>query len=139
MTSEGIDFSASGDGIGLALLFNAVTEILLCSNNPILVKSLHGILRDEGYIVDIADHPAMAVQRVFEKVYSAAIMDPEPFGLSVEDAIRIIKRVRPEMLVIFVGYDQLEDVLNIEAPIDLEEFKRAIRNIHPSGMLSGTA
>jgi DNA-binding NtrC family response regulator len=128
-----------GDGIGIAHFNYAVTEILLCSNNPILVKSLHGILRDEGYFVDIADHPAMAVQRVFEKGYSAAIMDPEPFGLSVEDAIRIIKRVRPEMLVIFVGYDKLEDVLNIEAPIDLEEFKRAIQNIHRFGRISGTA
>jgi DNA-binding NtrC family response regulator len=112
-------------------------EILLCSNNPILVKSLHGILRDEGYFVDIADHPAMAVQRVFEKGYSAAIMDTEPFGLSTEDAIKIMKSVRPEILVIFIGCDKVEDVLKIEAPIDLEEFKRAIHNIHRSGRVSG--
>jgi DNA-binding response OmpR family regulator len=99
------------------------------------VKSLHGILRDEGYVVDIADHPAMAVQRVFEKGYAAAIMDPEPFGLPVEDAIRIIKTVRPEMLVIFVGYDNLAaDVLSIEAPVDIEEFRRTIQDIRGSGV-----
>jgi DNA-binding NtrC family response regulator len=124
-----------GDGIGIAHLYYTVTEILLCSNNPILVKSLHGILRDEGYFVDIADYPAMAVQRVFEKGYSAVIMDPEPFGLSVEDAIRIIKTIRPQMLVIFVGYDSLgADVLSIEAPVDLEEFRRSIQNISSPGV-----
>jgi DNA-binding response OmpR family regulator len=110
-----------------------MTEILLCSNNPILAKSLFGILRDEGYIVDIADHPAMAVQMAFKKEYVAAIMDPEPFGLSVEDAVRIIKTVQPEILVIFVGHDKLgADVLSIEAPIDLEEFKRTIQGIRRS-------
>ncbi len=111
-------------------IYGAVIEILLCSNNPILAKSLHGILRDEGYFVDIADHPAMAVQMVLMKKYTAAIMDPEPFGLSVEDAIRIMKTVQPEILVIFVGYDKLgEDILSLEAPIDLEEFRRTIQGI----------
>jgi DNA-binding response OmpR family regulator len=111
-----------------------VTEILLCSNNPILAKSLLGILRDEGYNVDVAEYPAMAVQMALARRYTAAIMDPEPFGLSVEDAIRIIKTVQPGMVVIFVGYDKLgADVLSLEAPIDLEEFKRTIQGIRASG------
>jgi DNA-binding response OmpR family regulator len=114
-----------------------VTDILLCSNNPILARSLHGILRDEGWSVDVAEHPAMAVQMAFIKRYLAAIMDPEPFGLSVEDAIRIIKTVQPEMLVIFAGHDKLEaDILSIEAPINLEEFKRTIQGIRCSGRTS---
>ncbi len=118
-------------------MYCVVTEILLCSNNPILAKSLHGILRDEGCSVDIADHPAMAVQMVFAKRYTAAIMDPEPFGLSVEDAIRIIKTVQPEIVVIFVGYDKLgADVLSLEAPIDLEEFKKTIQGIRGYGRIS---
>ncbi len=107
-----------------------MTGILLCSNNPILAKSLYGILRDEGYDVDIADHPATAVRMVLRRRFAAVIMDPEPFGLSIEDAIQIIKAVQPEILVIFVGYDKLgSDVLSIEAPIDLEEFKRTIQSI----------
>jgi DNA-binding NtrC family response regulator len=119
------------------VLYCAVTEILLCSNNPILARSLHGILRDEGYSVDIADYPAVAAQMVFMKRYTAAIMDPEPFGLSVEDAIGIIKTVQPEMLVIFAGHDKLgADVLSIEAPIDLEEFKKTIQGIRCSGRTS---
>ena len=105
-------------------------ETLLCSNNPILVKSLYAILRDEGYGVDTADHPSLAVQLALKKSYAALIIDSEPFGLSVEDAIRIIKIIIPGIVVIFVGYDSLEsDVLSIEAPIDLEQFKRAVHRI----------
>ncbi len=105
-------------------------ETLLCSNNPILVRSLYGILRDEGYCVDTADHPSLAVQMAFKKNYAALIIDSEPFGLSVEDAIRIIKTVLPAIVVILVGYDSLEsDVLSIEAPLDLEQFKRAVHHI----------
>ena len=119
------------------LLSHAMTEILLCSNNPILAKSLYGMLRDEGYDVDIAEHPAMAVQMVFRRRFTAVIMDPEPFGLSTEDALQIIKAVQPEILVIFVGYDKLgSDVLSIEMPIDLEEFKKTIQDIHRFGKIS---
>lgn len=104
-----------------------MTEILLCSSNPLLIKSLYGILRDEGYTTEIADHPALAVEMAFRKKYRALIIDPEPFGLPVEDAVNIIKTVHPEILVIFIGCDTLEmDALSIEIPVDLEEFKQAL-------------
>jgi DNA-binding NtrC family response regulator len=107
-----------------------MAETLLCSNNPLLVKSLYAILREEGISVDTADHPSLAVQMAFNKEYAALIIDSEPFGLSVEDAIKIIKTILPEIVVIFVGYDTLEtDVLSMEAPIDLEHFKSTIRSI----------
>ena len=100
---------------------------LLCSNNPILVKSLYAILRDEGSDVDIAEHPSIAVQMALGKQYAVLVIDSEPFGLSVQDAIRIIKSILPEIVVIFIGYDNLDtDVLNVEAPLDLEQFRRTV-------------
>ncbi len=103
---------------------------LLCSNNPILVKSLYAILREEGCDVDVADHPSGAVKMAFSKQYAALVIDSEPFGLSVQDAIRIIKSILPEIVVIFVGYDTLDtEVLSIEAPIDLAQFKRTVQNL----------
>ena len=106
-------------------------EVILCSHNPLLLKNLYGILRDEGYLVEIADHPALAVRMALKRNYSMVVIDSEPFGLSVHDAIRIIKTVLPEVLVIFVGYDKLEtDALTIEAPIDLAKFKRAVHDLH---------
>jgi len=108
-----------------------MNEVLLCSHNPILIKNLYGILREEGLSVETADHPSLAVQMVFKKNYTTVIIDPEPFGLSLEDAVKIIKTVLPGVVVIFVGCAKLgTDALNIKAPVDLEEFKRTIHDVH---------
>lgn len=109
-----------------------VSEILLCTNNPILTKSLYGILRDDGYSVEVAAYPSEAVQMVLKKEYDAMIIDSEPFGLSVDDAIKIIKTILPDIFVILLGYDKLEtDALSIDAPIDLGEFKKIVRSMNP--------
>ena len=105
--------------------------IILCSSNPILIKSLYGILRDEGYEVETIEHPAFAVQRVMSKRYDFIILDSEPFGLSAEDAVEIIKIVAPEMPILFVGGDRDRDKERtpaVETPVDLEEFKRTIHS-----------
>jgi len=107
-----------------------MNEVLLCSQNPILIRNLYGMLRDEGHRVETAEHPALAVQKALGQNFAAVIFDSDPFGLSVEDAIKIIKTVHPHILVIFVGYDRLQsDNLNIRVPTDLEEFKRVICEI----------
>jgi len=105
--------------------------ILLCSHNPILVKSLYGLLRDEGYDVETIDHPALAVRRVFEKSFRSVIFDPEPFGLSIDDAVKIIRSVAPEVLVIFIGHNNPDtEALSIDAPINLVEFRKAVKAAH---------
>ncbi len=105
-------------------------NILLCSSNPILVKSLYGIMRDEGYDVDTIDHPSFAVMMIMRKFYDFAIMDSEPFGLSAEDAAEIIKSVAPGLPILFVGSDHSKHHAQaVENPIDLEEFKRMIHSI----------
>ncbi len=116
-----------------------MNEIILCTHNPILVKSLYGILRDEGYSVETADHPALAVQMVFKSSYSAIIIDSESFGLSVEEAIQIIRSVSPDMRVIVLGCAKhTNDALGIKMPVDLAEFKQVVRDIHHLGILSIT-
>ncbi len=117
-------------GTLFALHIQPMSETLLCSNNPILMKSLYAILRDEGCDVDIAEHPSIAVQKALSKQYASLIIDSEPFGLSVMEAIKIIRTILPEIVVIFVGYDTLDtDVLSIEAPVDLEQFKRTVQRL----------
>lgn len=114
-----------------------MNEILLCSHNPILIKNLYGILRDEGYSVETADHPSLAVQMALRRSFGAIIVDSEPFGLSGEDAVRIIKTVSPGTRVIVVGYPEREfDALCIGAPVDLEEFKRIIRGMNSLGAIT---
>lgn len=107
-----------------------MNHVLLCSHNPILIKSIYGILIDEGCAVDVADHPALAVQMVMKKTFRTIIIDSEPFGLSVEDAINIIKTISPEASIIFVGRsNSIADSFSIKMPKDLEEFKQTLHDI----------
>jgi DNA-binding NtrC family response regulator len=105
-------------------------KIILCSSNPILIKSLYATLRDEGYGVDTIEHPSFAVQMVMQKKYDFVIIDSEPFGLSAEDAAEIIKTVAPQIRVLFVGSDCRKDLAEaVATPIDLEQFKRTLNSI----------
>lgn len=105
-------------------------KILLCTHNPISVKNLYGILRDEGFAVETADHPALAVRMVLEQGYSAVIIDSQPFGLSVADATKIIKTVSPETAVILVGCkDDDQDGLGINMPMDLSELRNLLHDV----------
>lgn len=106
-------------------------RILLCTHNPLLVKGLYGILRDEGYDVATADSPARAVQMVFQGSYAAVIIDSRAFGLSAEDAVQIIKSVSPGIEIILVGYPEYEaDSSSIRIPEDLEELRKLVHGIH---------
>ncbi len=115
-----------------------MNEVLLCTHNPILIKNVYGILRDEGFGVEVVDHSALAVQRVFQGSYVAVIIDSESFGLSAEDAVQIIQSVSPGIVVICVGFAKLDsDIVSMNLPVDLEEFKRAIHDVRRIGALSG--
>jgi DNA-binding NtrC family response regulator len=114
-----------------------MSEILLCSHNPIMVKNLYGMLRDEGFFVETADHPALAVQMVMNWDYAAVIIDSEPFGLSAEDAVRIIRSVSPDMPVIAIGQRTPDDVLSIRIPVDLEEVRQVVHDIHQYQNIKG--
>ncbi len=105
-------------------------NVILSSSNPILIKSLYGMLRDEGYGVETIEHPAFAVQLVMAREYDLIIIDSEPFGLSAEDAVSIIKTVSPNLPVLFVGRGgDREQAQACGTPLDLEEFKRTIHSL----------
>ena len=105
-------------------------NIILCSSNPILTKSLYSTLRDDGYNVETIEHPAQAVQMVMRRHYHFVIVDSEPFGLSAGDAAKIIKAVAPLMPILFIGDDGLDtNTQAVHAAIDLEAFKRTIHSI----------
>jgi len=105
-------------------------KIILCSSNPLLIKILYGMLRDEGYTVEEAEHPALAVQKVLSGTYDFMIVDAEPFGLSAEDAARIIKTIAPEMPILCVGGGASSDYLPmIKLPEDLDVIKEMLQHI----------
>jgi DNA-binding response OmpR family regulator len=105
-------------------------NILLCSSDPLLIKNLYGVLRDEGFAVKTVEHPALAVQTVIGGTVDALVVDSEPFGLSAEDAVQIIRSVKPDLPVLFVGNDRACGVaLGVETPLDLALIKSAIHSI----------
>lgn len=105
-------------------------KILLCSSNPLLVKSLYAMIRDGGYEVEEVEHPAIAVQRVLQGSYRLLIFDVEPFGLSAEDAARIIATIAPGMPIFCVGGGPASDHLPlIKLPADLDAIKELIHHV----------
>ncbi len=104
-------------------------DILLCCSNPILIKSLYCVLREEGYNVEIVEHPSLAVQKVLFGKYDFVIVDSEPFGLSAEDAVQIIKTVSPGTPTVVVGSGSDGLVPSVDTPVDLEKFKLTIHSI----------
>jgi DNA-binding response OmpR family regulator len=105
-------------------------NIILCSSNPILTKSLYSMLRDDGYNVETIEHPAQAVQMVMRRHYHCVIVDSEPFGLSAEDAATIIKAVSPLMPIMFLGDNRVDSHEQVvKTVVDLEAIKRTIHSI----------
>ena len=104
-------------------------NIILCSSNPLLIKNVYGFLRDEGYTIDIVEHPALAVKKVLWGAYDLVIVDSEPFGMSADEAAQVIRSVAPGMPVVIMGEREKDLVNGRPAPLDLEEFKRTIHNI----------
>jgi DNA-binding NtrC family response regulator len=102
---------------------------ILCSSNPILIKSLYGMLRDEGLSVETMEHPAFAVQMIMKNHYDFLIIDSEPFGLSAEDAAEIILSIAPDMKIMFLGKNRSDRPGETAAAVDLAEIKRTIHGI----------
>jgi DNA-binding response OmpR family regulator len=103
-------------------------KIILCSSNPLLIKSLYGVLRDEGYTIEDVEHPALAVQKVLGGKYDFVIVDAEPFGLSAEDAARIITAIAPEMPIFCIGGEESVTPPMIRLPADLDAIKEMLHH-----------
>lgn len=107
-----------------------MSALLLCSNNPLLVKSLYGVLRDDGHSVTLTEHATSAVRMSFKDRFGAIIIDSNSIGLSAAEAAQIIRGNQPDMPVIILGNaSYFSDGLMVEMPVDLEKFKDYIRII----------
>jgi DNA-binding response OmpR family regulator len=105
-------------------------NILLCSSNPLLTKNLYCVLRDEGYAVEIVEHPASAVKMVLWGNYDFVIVDAEPFGMSAGDAAMAIQSVSPGIQVMFTADAQeCGGAVGSEMPLDLASIRRTIHSI----------
>ena len=102
--------------------------MILCSSNPLLIKNLYDMLRDAGHAVEAVEHPALAVKRVLCGGYDCVVVDAEPFGLSAEDAARIIRTIAPEMPIFSFGGEELGNPPTIKLPADWEAIKEMLHH-----------
>lgn len=105
-------------------------RILLCSSNPLLVKSLYATLRDEGYAVEDVEHPSLAVRKVLDGACDLLVMDAEPFGLPAGEAARIVGAIAPGMPILCLGEEGGPDgVPALRVPADLDAIKEMIHRV----------
>ena len=107
-------------------------RILLCSSNPLLVKSLYASLREEGFAVDDVEHPSFAVQKVLQGPYDLTIIDAEPFGMPAGEAARIVGAIAPGMPILCLGGEAGADLAHqqlLTVPADLDAIKEMIHRV----------
>ncbi|HXX57678.1 MAG TPA: hypothetical protein VEI96_06730 [Thermodesulfovibrionales bacterium] len=108
-----------------------MNKILLCTHNPLLMKSFYGILRDEGYSIEVVEQRSSVIQRALGKGYSTVIIDSESFGLSAEEIVGILRTILPDVPVLVIGgHPCAEGALSVKAPVDLEEFRQVFHSMN---------
>jgi len=110
---------------------NIVVKILICTHNPLLMKSCYGLLRDEGYGIEVVEQPSAVIQRAPKEDYAAVIIDSESFGLSIQEIVGILRTIVPDMPVLVIGdHACAEGALSVKTPLDLEEFREVFHSMN---------
>ncbi len=111
-------------------------NILLCSQEPILIKELYGLLRDDGFEVDTVEYIADSVRWYLIKSYDAVILDTRNVGLNALEAASIMKNIFPETPIFLIGGEHnrnesgiREGIYVIDAPVELDHFIHIFKEI----------
>lgn len=106
-------------------------KILLCSNDPIFIKNVCGVVLEEGFQPVFASHPAEAVSQSLNGKFCAAILDSGAVGMSAESAARIISMTNEDVTVVVVGQSAPNvNWITVAKPLDLLDLKQALCTIH---------
>jgi DNA-binding response OmpR family regulator len=104
--------------------------LLLCSQDPLFLKSLYCVLKEEGYDIEVATHTADAVRLSLFRGYAAVIMDSGNVGFSEREAAKVITSVTGGTPVIIAGQaDPQSGSISVGKPLDLEEVRGVLRNL----------
>lgn len=129
-------FRPFSPGIKVAIRLSVMENILLCSQDTILTKGLYGPLRDEGYPVDVVEHPADAVRGFIHKVYDTVIIDSRDIGLDAIEAVSIMKNIFSDTKVLFIvdrkerqGLLAQGNFVIFETPVELDLVIEMVKEI----------
>lgn len=107
-------------------------DLLICSSDPMFVKSIYGAIRSEGFNLEIVERTAMAVQRTLRKNYCAVIIDPGAIGLSAADAAEIIRREGTPVIIPGKDITISGEGTVSRRPFDVMDIISAVRDIGKS-------
>jgi DNA-binding NtrC family response regulator len=98
-----------------------------------LLKVLYGPLRDDGYAVEVTDHPADAVRCVLNDRYSAVMLDSDGIGLNAQDAAVIIQAISPDIHILIIGQSEAGGGYAFERPVAIDRLRDLLREINEGG------
>src|SRR5687768_10333081 len=83
----------------------ALSSILIIDDDPDIRTALTDLLTDEGYEVEAVNRGALAIQRVLERRFAAAILDiglPDFDGLSILKVLTELDAIMP--VIVLTGF-----------------------------------
>ena len=83
----------------------ALSSILIIDDDPDIRTTLTDLLTDEGYEVEAVNRGALAIQRVLERRFAAAILDiglPDFDGLSILKVLTELDAIMP--VIVLTGF-----------------------------------
>jgi DNA-binding response OmpR family regulator len=110
-----------------------MNRVLLCTYDPMLLKGLYGPLMDDGYSVDVTEHPAEAVRRVMNGGYVAVMLDSDGIGLNAQDAAVIIQEISPDIHILIIGQSDRAGGYVFERPVAIDRLRKLLRDINEGG------
>jgi DNA-binding NtrC family response regulator len=116
---------------------NVDVKILIVDDEEAVTKSLSRYLMLEGYDVDVANNPFVALQKVSHENFLIVISDIAMPGMNGVELLRRIKKYNGMVQVIMItGYVTLDNILTclrigaddcfIKPIVDLDKLKHAI-------------
>ena len=104
-----------------------MANVLLCTQDSMLVRGLEYPLRDAGHDVTAATGTADGVRRFLERAFDVVVLDADSVGMSADEAVSVLRRVAPETRAVVRGeIAPGAGVGAVSRGRGLEELKRAI-------------
>lgn len=87
-------------------------RVLVIDDEQIVCQSCLKVLSEEGYHVETLQSSRVALERIKEEYFDLAIVDLKMPGIDGMELLRLIKEIRPELVVIMItGYSTVESAV----------------------------
>jgi len=114
-------------------------RILLIDDDENILETLAVVLREEGYVVDLAENGKEAVNKSFDNFYNLAILDWRLPDVDGTKLISQLKETTPKMAkIMLTGYPSMDNAIEavnqhadafLLKPVDVEELLKKIREL----------